>query len=204
MQDDFVQKSVGHSCPWQVVNTENWWWVPACFFRISTAHNRLSPHVAKPNPNPQKTAAEKKLASVRKIAISKQRYTHKLGWSSSSRSRKNSCNLWQHCVVSLIKWYSGLCYNSPGWWPTHFHRRWYMGKSDTSLKEMVCVWTRKSSCFLSKQPDFTGQGQDILYFQIAQNITNTRWNESFLNDKGDSGDESSAKVLFKQPPTIHV
>ena len=34
--------------------------------------------MAKPNPNPQKTAAEKKLASVRKIAISKQRYTHKL------------------------------------------------------------------------------------------------------------------------------
>ena len=34
--------------------------------------------MAKPNPNPQKTAAEKKLASVRKIAISKQWYTHKL------------------------------------------------------------------------------------------------------------------------------
>ena len=40
--------------------------------------------------------------------------------------------------------------------------------------------------------------------KIIQTIPHTRWNESFLNDKGDSGDESSAKVLFKQPPTIHV
>ena len=32
----------------------------------------------------------------------------------------------------------------------------------------------------------------------------TLWNESFLNDKVDSGDESCAKVLFKQPFTTFV
>ena len=39
---------------------------------------------------------------------------------------------------------------------------------------------------------------------MHQGQARARWNESFLNDKDDSGDESSAKVLFKQLSTIFV
>ena len=38
--------------------------------------------------------------------------------------------------------------------------------------------------------------------ETSDNVS--RWNESFLNDKDDSGDESSAKVLFKQLSTTFV
>ena len=48
---------------------------------------------------------------------------------------------------------------------------------------------------------------EVPFFKAEKNvIENYRalWNETFLKDQDDSGDESSAKGLFKQPTTTLV
>ena len=65
--------------------------------------------------------------------------------------------------------------------------------STLSKLTLAEVWSLRLRFLKKKPPKFV---ESRLYY--------SRWNESFLNDKDDSGEESSAKVLFKQLSTTFV